>query len=164
MIFPKSCQRRKEVITFYSTLAHHQTVLHTASANSFSLSSGASLVFPGNAGSPPCWGCIAERAGCSVSSGPAFACVSAGSRWTVLLCGAIQSPSHHPASWGHAAPATSADQQKTPSHHSFYLCSSVRAQENRFWDGGGAADFTWWSVPSVKPDPPLLQYLHNECF
>lgn len=77
-------------------------VLHTASENSFSLSSRASLIFTANARSPPCSGLHRrEKQDALCAQAPAFACVSSGSRWTVLW-GYSKPRSHHPASWGHA--------------------------------------------------------------
>lgn len=153
MIFPNRWQRRNKVSNILQYLGSSSNGTPHCIWKQLQLVLRSKSDFLCQCWSPPCSGLhCREKQDALCAQAPAFACVSSGSRWTVL--------------WGYSNPgaiilraevmqawATFADRQKMPSHHSFYLCSHVRAQENRFWGGGGTADITLGNIPlpSVKP-------------
>lgn len=128
MIFPNRWQRRKEVNNVLQYLGSSSNGTPHCICKQLQPVLRRSLMFPAGARSPPCSGshCREKQdALCAQAALPVSAVGHAG-----LFCGAIQS---------HPLPAevmqasdTFADKRKTRCHHSFYLCSHVRAQENRF--------------------------------
>lgn len=141
-------------------------VPHTASASSFSLSSGASLMFPAGARSPPCSGLhCREKLAALCAQAPTFACVSSGSRWTVL--------------WGYSNPRASPCGLRSCRPDPPLLTSGKHApithpvpvpmQEDRKigfeMEVGQQTSLCAKSFFLLtEPDPPLLRQLHSEMF